>query len=255
MTRSRLTQIWAPPLVIALVWLGAAWYPNGRSEDSVAEQLEELDRQRSIQIDRLASLRTLAAAGDELALRRQLLVETLPAESNLGVVLASFDAAAQTAGIQIDNLTPARADESESSATTTPLPAGVASITFRLTANGSYQSILDFVDGLTSMQRLLIVDGLSVFARAQDPNALNLTLNVRVFTSLSLSEQSLDTTVGPESLAFDERTGVSNDEQDLPPVLLWDPPFKQRNPFIRPTDPSDRELLHEDAPDGVPSSE
>lgn len=254
MTRRTLTQMVAPPLAVVVLWVGAVWYPTTRSEDSASRQLEDTDRQSTVQLDRLAALRQIAAIGDEVASRELSLVEALPAEGNLGVVVASFDTVAQVAGIQIKNLTPSRVDETRSSELAVPLPGGVASIAFRLTATGSYQSVLDFLDGLTTMRRLLIVDDLSVFARAQEPDVLNVTLDVRVFTKTPVSEAS-PTALIPETLAFDEGPTSTVDAQNLPPVLTWDPPLQRRNPFVRIPVSSARELLHQDTPDRVASAE
>lgn len=170
--------------VIVLLWYFALWKPRANDLDNAKDRrarAEAAAAQLQTEIDRLR------AEQRQEPLRRAQLerVRTLiPDDPNLAQFILDANDAAVRAGIDFISISPAL--PAAGTATTAPgapvAPAGAAppEIKLALQINGGYFQVLDFVNRLDALPRLVVTDGLTLSADAAA--RISVSLTARMFT-------------------------------------------------------------------------
>lgn len=164
-------------LVIVLWWL-FAWTPQTATLDDADSRLttarDELDASQR----RLRQLEALKR--NETVLRADLerLREAVPQDADLDTLILAINDAAAGAGVDYASLShsqPVGAD------------AGAPTMAIAINAEGGYRQMLDFVDRLNTLSRLMVIDSISLGGAGTGEGGANplLTgsLTGRVFTS------------------------------------------------------------------------
>jgi Tfp pilus assembly protein PilO len=187
----------AAALVVTLIWYLALWGPRKRSFDDARDRADRAERERTELAARIERLK--AAQADEPRLRAAVesLRTAIPDEPNLAQFILDTNQAAVRSGIDFISITPS--PPAAATPTTTPaappapgvpsapaaapaaaepapLPAEVA---LNLQIGGGYFQVLDFLNRLDALPRLVVTDGLSI--TSDDKARLTVGLTARMF--------------------------------------------------------------------------
>ena len=181
-------------VVVLLLWYFALWAPRNRAIDEERERAETAEQQRDDLRTRVARLR--AAQRDEPLIRAKLeTVRTaIPDQPNLAQFILDTNDAAVRSGIDFISIAPtppkaaaataggAAGTQAAPATTAPPAAAGAtppAEVQAQLQIKGGYFQVLDFLNRLDALPRLVVTDALNLTA---DPQArLTAAATVRVF--------------------------------------------------------------------------
>jgi Tfp pilus assembly protein PilO len=173
-------------LVVLLVWYFLLWSPRGSAIDKAKSRQAAAENQASSLQARLNQLRD--AQRNEAATRAQIaqLQEAIPDEANLAQFILDANDAATRSGIDFLSISPtppaggtvSGAVDPSTGQPATPAP---SSISLNVSIAGGYFQLLDFVNRLTDLPRIVVIDGLTVNGAAGTDLAVQLT--GRMFTS------------------------------------------------------------------------
>lgn len=187
----------AAALGVLVLWFFVLWSPQGSklSDAKDREKVAESEQQElQVRIDRLQSLQQ-----DEPQKRAQLenLRVAIPDEPNLAQFILDANTAANSSGINFLSISPsppvagtAAGPAPGSGATPTTTPATPAPgtppavINLQLSVSGGYFQVVDFINRLNGLSRLVVIDTLSLAAGGQGTagsTGLTVSISARMF--------------------------------------------------------------------------
>jgi Tfp pilus assembly protein PilO len=160
--------------LVLVLWYVALWAPRSRAISEARERTEVAEQQQDnlrVQIARLK-----AAQRDEPAKRAQAesLRAAVPDEPNLGQFILDTNDAATRAGIEFLSIAP-----NPPAAGTATAP---AAIELNMSLSGGYFQVLDFLNRLSTMPRLVVIREVTLGGRA-DTGRLTVSLTAQMFTT------------------------------------------------------------------------
>jgi Tfp pilus assembly protein PilO len=213
MNRKVLLIAAAGTAALVAAWFLLLWSPQSSRLDGVRAREEEAVEANTALELRIARLQDLRARRPELRADLVALEAAVPASPELDAFLLDVDAAADRAGVDITSISPAKpaADPAAAATTsTTTAPTGAtgttggaptgappSAITIAVDAAGGYFQVLDFMNRLADLPRVVVVDSLSLAsggdgAGEEDPGAassgtspsqLTMSISARMFTT------------------------------------------------------------------------
>ncbi len=211
-TRRNLTLLLAPTATVIVVWgiLGLGFLG--------AAQRDADDRLDMARLD-LAGLAADIDAQSELTPPAQIaLVEaefdrSIPESISIDAFVRSLHTLADSRSVSIEQVAPL--DLTSSPTGNQALPNGVSAIPVSVTGRGVYADVVDFVDALSTSDRLVVVDSIAMAADEETVGVVTLELSFRLFTTAAAVVSADDDPFavedeffgdgGPESeLSFDE---------------------------------------------------
>ena len=190
MNRRLLIPVGAGVAVVVL-WFVALWGPQGSALSKERTRATTAEQQRATLRDQLTRLQQ--SKRDEPLKRSQL--ETLrvavPDDPNLAQFILDANDAASRAGIDFLSIAPTPPSATAQPAATATTVAGAAGaagaaapvpIRIAMTISGGYFQVLDFVNRLDRLPRLVVVDSLTIGGGA-DPTRLAVSMQARIFTT------------------------------------------------------------------------
>jgi Tfp pilus assembly protein PilO len=165
-----------------LVWYFLLWSPQGKALDRArqrqqvaADQIDELEA-------RLNQLRD--AQRNEATTRAQIaqLQEAIPDEPNLAQFILDTNDAATRSGIEFLSIspTPPAAGSAVDPTTGAPVPGTPSQVGLNVSISGGYFQVLDFVNRLVDLPRIVVIDSLTVSSSAGE---LAVQIAGRMFTT------------------------------------------------------------------------
>jgi len=172
-------------VALVAVWFLLLWSPQGQKLDAARERQAEAEEANSALALRIERLRDLRARRPELEADRVALRSAVPESPELDDFLLDTDAAADRSGVDITSVSPGKPaaagdDAAGTTAPAAPAPAPAATapaatdtagatagtppsaISLSLDASGGYFQILDFINRLDDLPRIVVVDSLSL---------------------------------------------------------------------------------------------
>lgn len=178
-------------VLILLLWYVLLWSPR-KDDLKKAKARRETAEQAQVQLQsEIARLR--AAQKDEPLLRAQLetLRTSIPDEPNLAQFILDANDAAIRSGIDFISIAPALPAAPAVAVPVAPVPgapaapapvgAPPADIKLNLQIKGGYFQVLDFLNRLDALPRLVVTDGLNVSAEASASPRLTVAVTARMF--------------------------------------------------------------------------
>lgn len=192
--RSLLIGLGAAFLVL-LIWYFLLWNPRGNAIDAAKSRREAAEGQVAELTARLNQLRD--AQRNEASTRAQIarLQEAIPDEANLAQFILDSNDAATRSGIDFLSIspTPPAAGSTVDAATGAPVQGVVPSqITLSISITGGYFQVLDFVNRLTDLPRIVVIDGLTV--SGGQGGDLSVSITGRMFTTQGPAGETPTTT-------------------------------------------------------------
>lgn len=185
MNRRLLIPLGAGVLVVIL-WLVALWLPQGSALSAAKKRKDEAQAQGATLRDQLKRLQD--ARRDQPLKQSQLetLRVAIPDDPNLAQFILDANDAASRSGIDFLSITPTQ-PTAPSGATTGTTVAGGGSATpvpirIGMTIAGGYFQVLDFINRLNALPRIVVVDSLTMSGSGSSAQ-LQVTLQERIFTT------------------------------------------------------------------------
>jgi Tfp pilus assembly protein PilO len=173
-------------VAVVLLWFVALWSPQGSALASAKKRRSTAEQQGATLRDQLSRLQQ--ARRDEPLKQSEL--ETLrvavPDAPNLAQFILDTNDAAIKAGIQFLSITPTPPGQTGTGTTAGSTPAGGGNappaIRMALSISGGYFQILDFVNRLNKLPRIVVIDNLAITA-GTDITKMQVSLSARMFTT------------------------------------------------------------------------
>jgi Tfp pilus assembly protein PilO len=179
-------------VVVVILWFVALWGPQSSALSAARKRKNDALQQGATLRDQLTRLQQ--ARRDQPLKQSQLetLRVAIPDDPNLAQFILDANEAASKAGIDFLSITPtppttSGAGTKPPTATGGAAAAGGAApvpIKIAMTATGGYFQVLDFVNRLNALPRLVVVDDLTLGAQGTAAQ-LQVTLQERIFTTSS----------------------------------------------------------------------
>jgi Tfp pilus assembly protein PilO len=175
-------------VAVLLLWFVALWGPQGSALSSARKRASDAIAQRETLRDQLQRLQD-SRRGQPL---KQSQLETMrlaiPDDPNLAQFILDANDAASRAGIDFLSITPTPPSPATGTTTGTTVAGGAGApvpIRVGLTLTGGYFQVLDFVNTLDKLPRIVVVDGITLAASATAgaTQGLQATLQARIFTT------------------------------------------------------------------------
>lgn len=163
---------------VVLLWYFFLWSPQGGRIDDARERRGAAEQQESELRARLDRLRDQKR--NEAATRSQIEVlrVAVPDQPNLAQFILDANDAATRSGIDFLSVSPTP----PAAATTPGAAAGPAEIRLGLNITGGYFQVIDFINRLNELPRLVVIDTVSVTAAGQSSD-LAVTMQARMFVA------------------------------------------------------------------------
>lgn len=182
----------AAALGVLVFWFIFLWSPQGSKISKAKERKVQAEsEQQELQL-RIARLKSLQQQEPQKRAQLEGLRVAIPDEPNLAQFILDANTAANVSGIQFLSISPsppAAATGPAGSApapATTPAAAGArpAVINLQLSISGGYFQIVDFVNRLDGLSRLVVIDSLGLTAGPQataSSTGLSVSITARMF--------------------------------------------------------------------------
>jgi type IV pilus assembly protein PilO len=165
--------------VVLLLWWFLLWSPQRKKVDDAKARTEAAQQQAAqlrVTLSRLQELkRTEALKRSQIEALRI----AVPDQPNLAQFILDANDAANKAGIDFLSVTPSPPATAAAGRTT---PAGApAAVNLAMSITGGYFQVLDFVNRLTDLPRIVVIDNLSL--AAGDGSNMTVSITARMFTT------------------------------------------------------------------------
>ncbi len=202
-------------VALVAVWLLLLWSPQGAKLDAARKRQAEAEDANGALALRIERLRDLRARRPELEADLVALRSAVPESPELDDFLLDTDAAADRSGVDITSVSPGKpaapGDDAAGTtgaaapapAATAPAPADAAgatagtppsAISLSLDASGGYFQILDFINRLDDLPRIVVVDSLSLSGGGSGDASASGTGDTAVTGGTSSSELTMSIT-------------------------------------------------------------
>jgi type IV pilus assembly protein PilO len=166
-------------LLVLLLWWFLLWSPQRKKVDDAkarADAAQQQVGQLRVTLSRLQELkRTEALKRSQIESLRV----AVPDQPNLAQFILDANDAANKAGIDFLSVTPSPPATAAAGAGT---PAGApAAVNLAMSITGGYFQVLDFVNRLTDLPRIVVIDNLSL--AAGDGSNMTVSITARMFTT------------------------------------------------------------------------
>ena len=168
----------ATSLVLLAAWFFALWQPKGAELADERERLSLASNEVSQLETRILRLKASQAEGPQLAARLDRLRSAVPDDPGLPQFILDANDAATSSGVAFVSISPQEPAPSSS-------PGLPPEIALTVEIEGGYFQVLDFVERLTDLQRVIVLDGVQVAPKGdqEGPPELAVSLTGRMFTT------------------------------------------------------------------------
>lgn len=180
----------ASVLVLLAAWFFGLWQPKGEELAAERDRLAVAEDEASQLETRIQRLRFTKAEGPKLTARLDRLRSAVPDEANLPQFILDANDAATGSGVEFVSISPQEPRPSTDPGLPPEIGLGVD-------IEGGYFQVLDFVEKLVDLQRVVVLDAVTVSPKGGTggPPQLSVQLTGRMFTT-QLPVSADPTTVG-----------------------------------------------------------
>ena len=176
MTRKSMILMAAGAVALLLVWFLLLWQPKGRElADARARSEQATMTLDQLQL-RLARLQALSERRGELDVELARLRQAVPDHAGVASFLLDTDAAAKAAGVEFLSVSPQEPQVGD----------GASFVAVSMDISGGYHQVLDFLDRLMEMPRVVVIDSITATPGSTDALTsppLTVSLGGRMFTT------------------------------------------------------------------------
>lgn len=180
-------QLAGPCLLMVGIWFAGSWVPTQTS--SVDDRKQDAQAELELLTDELEAARSLGDVTDELDLEIAVAEAAVPSTAEMGRFVRDAGAAGVRTGISVGQIAPLAVSSDTDPESLLSLPVGTSSVLVSVGATGRYLDLVSFVDELTAMDRLVLVDAIEFRSDEGDSDAVVLDLELRIFTTAVLTTE------------------------------------------------------------------
>jgi Tfp pilus assembly protein PilO len=178
-------------LAVVLLWYVFFWAPRGHGLSSAKKQARAAETKRAELQNQLTTLQGLRQKSASTRAKLEQLRIAIPDQPALAEFILDANAVATKAGIDFLSISPQPPTVGSAAVGTTPV-AGASTINMAITASGGYFQVLDWLNRLDLLPRIVVIDTLSLSAA---PSAsLSVSLSARMFTTATAITSGAPTT-------------------------------------------------------------
>ncbi len=164
--------------VVTLLWMWRLYGPAGaRLDEARSEQAQLDDQYQRLEVD-LARLQSIEADLPRIQSGIDTLRVAVPDEAGLAELILTLNEVALAAGLEAANL---------SFSAPTPAANGLLEISIRTEVDGGYYQVLDFLNRLAELPRVVVVSGIEIDTEQDDDPSVEprlfVGLTARVFVN------------------------------------------------------------------------
>jgi Tfp pilus assembly protein PilO len=213
---------------VLLFWFVFLWGPQGSKLSKARDRRDAaLQEQQDLQV-RIDRLKSLQAAEPQKRAQLESLRVAIPDEPNLAQFILDANTAANVSGIDFLSISPSppatsggpggAAGAAANPATPSAAP---AMINLSLSVSGGYFQIVDFVNRLDALSRLVVIDSLSLTTGGQSTpgsTGLNVAITARMFvrTATPVAGSTATATPGSSSTSTTTTTAPATTSTTAP---------------------------------------
>lgn len=166
-------------VVIVVAWFFLLWRPAGDDLDEANERLDDARARNSQLAATIARLEAQEEERPRLQSDLEALRAAIPAEADQADLQLGLNEAAEASGVELLSLTyNAAAGEGQ-----------LQSIGVQMGGEGGYFQLLDFLNRVSALHRIVVIDGLNISSTATEsdfgPPDLTFQMNARAFVASS----------------------------------------------------------------------
>ena len=175
-------------VAVLVLWFVALWGPQGSALSSARKRASDATAQRETLRDQLRRLQDSQRNQPLKQSQLETMRVAIPDDPNLAQFILDANDAASIAGIDFLSITPTPPSSAGGATTGTTAVGGAGApvpIRIGLTLTGGYFQVLDFVNRLDKLPRIVVVDNISLSTAAATTAIpqLQATLAARIFTT------------------------------------------------------------------------
>ncbi|HZU71535.1 MAG TPA: type 4a pilus biogenesis protein PilO [Acidimicrobiales bacterium] len=179
-------------LLVLVLWLVLLWLPRNNAYNQASRQASQAEAQASQLQAQLSRLQSDARQQPLLQAELLRLQAAIPDDPDLAQFILDLNDAANQAGVNLLSISPS---PPVATGATSPSPGATAgvppAIKVSLNVTGGYFQVLDFLDRLDTLSRLLVIDTMSMNHSAGGGTAgsqaeLTVAITARMFTAKPL---------------------------------------------------------------------
>jgi Tfp pilus assembly protein PilO len=165
---------------LLVLWFLLLWGPQGGRLDDAEERRAAAESENSALEIRLARLEEAQGRAPQLLADLEALRAAVPDDPGLAQFILDANEIAERAGVDFLSISPGVPSPS--------LTGGPPVISLQITVNGGYFAVLDYLDRLDGLSRIVVVDSLNLTpANVNGQIELGVQLTARMFSSTLLS--------------------------------------------------------------------
>lgn len=188
-------------VVLVLIWWFLLWSPRNRAYNAAAANAQaaqaQVDQLQS-QYDRLNSIKQRIP---QLQAELAKIHIAIPDKPELDQIILDINGAAAQSGMELDSIAPTPPAASTGAANTATAGGAPPFIRVSLALKGGYTELLDFMDRLDSLPRLIVIDTVSASAgtggSASAELSVSITVRLFVTTAPATAGSGTTTTTAP----------------------------------------------------------
>lgn len=196
--------------VLLVLWFLLLWSPQGGRLQDAEKRVASAEEANTALELRLGRLRASQERVPELMADVEELRRAVPDEPELAQFILDANDAATDAGVDFLSISPGLPEQSN--------PALPPVISLSINVTGSYFSVLDYLDRLAELPRIVVIDDITLTPNESDSGSgLGVSITGRMFaTSAPQIAPTTTTTIAPADGDADEQ--VTTSTSSVPPV-------------------------------------
>lgn len=167
-------------LGVVLLWYLFFWAPRGHGLSSAKKQARAAEAKQAELQNQLTALQGLQQRSAITRAKLEQVRIAIPDQPALAEFILDANAAATKAGVEFLSISPQPPSVGGTAAGTTPV-AGASTINMSINASGGYFQVLDWLNRLDLLPRIVVIDQLSL--SAAQLGKISMSMSARMFTT------------------------------------------------------------------------
>jgi Tfp pilus assembly protein PilO len=181
-------------VALLFIWFAFLWGPQGGDLDDAKKRIDAAEETNGALELRLSRLQASQSRAPQLQAARDELQRAIPDDPQLAQFILDANDAASAAAVDFLSISPSLPELGAS---------GLPEIGLTISVTGGYFAVLDYLDRLEELPRIVVVDTLGLTPGGSDdgPLALSVSISARMFATAApqLGLAATTTTVPPDS--------------------------------------------------------
>lgn len=185
----RLRALLGPPLLLALIWAAAIWWPSQMALSSANEQIDQSERQQLTLVADIDRLDQTSTQQSDLEADLADIARAIPSDPHIDTFLGTLASTAEQNGVRVNLVSPTDILNTATSDPNRPVPAGMSAIAIAIEAEGTFDDVMAFTSSLDQLSRLVVIDQVGMVALDGDTQLIIVDVSLRIFANEQPTEE------------------------------------------------------------------